>query len=82
MYIWHTKIDPRKKLKNCPNLPNSENGLKFSYARKNPIFDQKTRSIQDRLFFGLRNVIKNFKFNFFGFWSKYFKKCPKNQYFC
>ena len=50
VYFCHTKIYSQKNLKNCPNLPNSENGLKFSYARKNPIFDQKTCPIQDRLF--------------------------------
>ena len=33
-------------------LKNSENGLKLSYARKNPIFDQKTCPIQDRLYLG------------------------------
>ena len=52
VYFWHTKIYSQKMFKNCPNWPNSENGLKFSYARKNPIFDQKTCPIQNRLFLG------------------------------
>ena len=40
LYLAYKNIF-QKKLKKCPNLPNSENVLKFSYARKKSIFWSK-----------------------------------------
>ena len=54
VYFWHTKIYSQRNLKNCPNWPNSENGLKFSYARKNPIFLPKDMSYSVQTLFRLR----------------------------
>ena len=75
VHFCHTKRYSQKKLKNLPKLQTLENGLNFQYARKNPLFDQKTCPARGNFFLDKKKGIKFEKYVFFNFWSKYFEKC-------
>ena len=64
VYFCHTKKYSQKNLKNCPKLPNSENGLKFQKKRKTSFFDKKICPRRGRLFL-VQKMDKNEKKFFF-----------------